>query len=174
MLIYLINPSNKMTSLVNVKEGFGNSLRIWKPLGLLILEGLTSGEHELEIIDENKRIPDYSAKRQPDLVGITAFTSQATRAYEIAAFFRQSGVPVVMGGIHASMRLEEALEWVDTVVIGEARVFGPRCWKIAAIIPLKESTRGILSPWNVSPRFPTIFYRKAIFLDPSRQRAVVR
>jgi hypothetical protein len=32
------------------------------------------------------------------LVGITAFTSQANRAYEVAAHFRRLGVPVVMGG----------------------------------------------------------------------------
>ena len=39
---------------------------------------------------------------RPDLVGITAFTSQANRAYELAAHFRRLGVPVVMGGIHAT------------------------------------------------------------------------
>jgi radical SAM superfamily enzyme YgiQ (UPF0313 family) len=57
---------------------------------------------------------------RPDLVGITAFTSQANRAYEVAAYFRGLGVPVVMGGIHATMCLDEALERVDAVVTGEA------------------------------------------------------
>ena len=57
---------------------------------------------------------------RPDLVGITAFTSQAPRAYQVAAEFRARGVPVVMGGIHATMCLEEALERVDAVVTGEA------------------------------------------------------
>ena len=57
---------------------------------------------------------------RPDLVGITAFTSQANRAYEIAAYFRELGVPVVMGGIHTSMNVEEAIERVDSVVTGEA------------------------------------------------------
>jgi radical SAM superfamily enzyme YgiQ (UPF0313 family) len=34
--------------------------------------------------------------------------------------YRLTGVPVVMGGIHASLRPEEALEFADSVVIGEA------------------------------------------------------
>ena len=57
---------------------------------------------------------------RPDLVGITAFTSQANRAYEVAAHFRSLGVPVVMGGIHATMCLDEVSERVDSVVTGEA------------------------------------------------------
>jgi radical SAM superfamily enzyme YgiQ (UPF0313 family) len=54
------------------------------------------------------------------LVGITAFTSQANRAYEVADHFRRLGVPVVMGGIHATMCLDEVLERVDSVVTREA------------------------------------------------------
>jgi radical SAM superfamily enzyme YgiQ (UPF0313 family) len=57
---------------------------------------------------------------RPDLVGITAFTSQSNRAYEAAAYFRSLGVPVVMGGIHATMCLDEVMEHVDSVVTGEA------------------------------------------------------
>jgi radical SAM superfamily enzyme YgiQ (UPF0313 family) len=53
-------------------------------------------------------------------VGVTAFTSQAPRAYEVAAYFRRLGVPVVMGGIHATMRLDEAMRRTDAVVTGEA------------------------------------------------------
>jgi radical SAM superfamily enzyme YgiQ (UPF0313 family) len=59
-------------------------------------------------------------------VGITAFTSQATRAYELSALFRAMGVPVVMGGIHATMCLAEALGHADTVVTGEAESVWPQ------------------------------------------------
>jgi len=55
------------------------------------------------VVDENLGPPDYAGMPEPDLVGITAFTSQAPRAYELASGFRARGVPVVMGGIHASM-----------------------------------------------------------------------
>jgi radical SAM superfamily enzyme YgiQ (UPF0313 family) len=56
---------------------------------------------------------------EADLVGITAFTSNVGRAYEIADEYRNRGIPVVMGGIHASMLPEEALRHVDAVVAGE-------------------------------------------------------
>ncbi len=94
--------------------------RVWKPLSLLVLGGLTPPEWDVTVVDENLGVPDYTTMPPPDLVGITAFTSQATRAYEVAAAFRGLGVPVVMGGIHATMCLEEARTRVDAVVTGEA------------------------------------------------------
>nr|HOP41564.1 radical SAM protein [Geobacteraceae bacterium] len=54
------------------------------------------------------------------LVGITAMTHQAMRAYEIADTFRERGVPVVLGGIHPTVLTDEALNHADAVVIGEA------------------------------------------------------
>jgi radical SAM superfamily enzyme YgiQ (UPF0313 family) len=123
--LYLINPNNPLVSLANVKESRWNRYRIWKPLGLLVLTGLTPPEWEITVIDENLRRPDYSTMPRPDLVGITAFTSQASRAYELASEFRRRGVSVVMGGIHATMCSQEALRYVDSVVTGEAESVWP-------------------------------------------------
>jgi len=120
MRLYLINPSNPLVSIVNVKESRWNRYRVWKPLSLMVLAGLTPPEWETSIVDENLGVPDYPAMPRPDLVGITAFTSQANRAYEVAGHFRRLGVPVVMGGIHATMCLDEVLEHVDAVVTREA------------------------------------------------------
>jgi radical SAM superfamily enzyme YgiQ (UPF0313 family) len=120
MRLYLINPSNPLVSIVKVKESRWNRYRVWKPLSLMVLAGLTSPEWEITIVDENLGAPDYPAMPRPDLVGITAFTSQANRAYEVASYFRRLGVPVVMGGIHATMCLDEVMERVDSVVTGEA------------------------------------------------------
>jgi len=120
MRLYLINPSNPLVSIVNVKESRWNRYRVWKPLSLMVLAGLTPPEWEISIVDENLGAPDYPAMPRPDLVGITAFTSQANRAYEVATHFRRLGVPVVMGGIHATMCMEEVMERVDSVITGEA------------------------------------------------------
>ena len=120
MRLCLINPSNPLVSIVKVKESRWNRYRVWKPLSLMVLAGLTPAEWETTIVDENLGTPDYTAIPRPDLVGITAFTSQANRAYEVAAHFRRLGVPVVMGGIHATMCLEEVMERVNSVVTGEA------------------------------------------------------
>ena len=118
--IYLINPNNPLVSLAKVKECRWNRFRVWKPLGLLVLAGLTPPGWEITIIDENLGPRNYAAMPPPDLVGLTAFTSQASRAYELAGEFRSRGVSVVMGGIHATMCTEEALRHVDSVVTGEA------------------------------------------------------
>jgi radical SAM superfamily enzyme YgiQ (UPF0313 family) len=115
--LLLINPDNPLVSIT--RDTYLNKWRVWKPLGLLVIAGLTPSDWDITIVDENMTAPDYEAMR-PDLVGITAFTSQATRAYELAAMWRARGVPVVMGGIHASLCCEEAMRRVDAVVTGEA------------------------------------------------------
>jgi len=106
--------------MIKMNKSRWRQYRVWKPLSLLVLAGLTPPEWEITVIDENLGAPDYTAMPRPDLVGITAFTSQAVRAYELADEFRSRGVPVVMGGIHATMCLEEAADRVDAVVTGEA------------------------------------------------------
>lgn len=116
MRLLLINPCNPLVSAVKSRENRWNKYVVWKPLGLLVLAGLTPDNWDISIIDENLAVPDYEKLPTPDLVGITAFTSQAPRAYEIAVAFRDRNIPVVMGGIHASMCTSEAVERVDAVV----------------------------------------------------------
>jgi radical SAM superfamily enzyme YgiQ (UPF0313 family) len=55
-----------------------------------------------------------------DLVGLTCMSHQASRAYQIADEFRRRGRPVVIGGFHATLAPDEALEHADAVVVGEA------------------------------------------------------
>lgn len=88
------------------------------PLALLTVAALTPPEHDVRIIDEGvERLP---ADLEADLVGITATTSAAPRAYQIADQLRARGIRVVMGGMHASAMPDEACEHADAVVIGEA------------------------------------------------------
>ncbi|MHC4639557.1 MAG: B12-binding domain-containing radical SAM protein, partial [Planctomycetota bacterium] len=119
MRLYLINPCNPLVNIVKVRESRWNRYRVWKPLSLMVLASLTPPEWKITIVDENFSAPDYPSMPLPDLVGITAFTSQANRAYEVAAHFRRLSVPVVMGGIHATMCMDEVMERVDSVVTGE-------------------------------------------------------
>ena len=137
--LLLINPSNPLVNMARTSSSrWSRRYRLWKPLGLLVLAGLTPPEWETNIIDENLGVPDYEARPRPDLVGITAFTSQASRAYHLAAQFRGRGVPVIMGGIHASMCQEEAGAYVDALVTGEAE----GVWATA----LADAQRGRLKP----------------------------
>jgi len=133
MRLLLVNPSNPLVSIVRLGESRWNRYRVWQPLSLMALAGLTPPEWEVTLVDENILIPPYHEMRLPDLVGVTAFTSQAPRAYEIAAHFRRLGVPVVMGGIHATMRVDEAARYVDSVVTGEADAIWPQVLADAAV-----------------------------------------
>jgi radical SAM superfamily enzyme YgiQ (UPF0313 family) len=110
--LVLINPVNP----IRTGWTFNKDSR-FPPIGLGIVAALTPDSWSISLIDENWESFTY---QEADLVGITAFTASARRAYEIARIYRERGVPVVMGGIHASMCTEEALRFVDTVVIGEA------------------------------------------------------
>ncbi len=110
--LLLINPVNPGQTGVTV-----NKSSIFPPLGLGIIAALTPEDFEVKIIDEN--IESFKFENA-DLVGITAFTASSNRAYELAAIYREQKIPVIMGGIHASMLPDEALKFVDTVVIGEA------------------------------------------------------
>jgi radical SAM superfamily enzyme YgiQ (UPF0313 family) len=124
--LLLINPSNPLVSMAKTSGSRWNRYRTWQPLSLMVLAGLTSPDWRVQIVDENLGVPEYDTFARPDLVGITAFTSQANRAYEVAAHFRSRGVPVVMGGIHATMCLEEVASRVDSVVTGEAEAVWTR------------------------------------------------
>ena len=151
MRLYLINPSNPLVSIVNVKESRWNRYRVWKPLSLMVLAGLTPPGWEISIVDENLSTPDYRAMPRPDVVGITAFTSQANRAYEVATHFRRLGVPVVMGGIHATMCLDEVMERADSVVTGEPEGVWPQVLEDARHGSLKRRYDGGLAELSNVP-----------------------
>jgi len=65
MRLYLINPSNPLVSMVKVKESRWNRYRVWKPLSLMVLAGLTPPAWEITIVDENLGPPDYSGMARP-------------------------------------------------------------------------------------------------------------
>ena len=54
-----------------------------------------------------------------DLIGISSITSTAPRAFQLAKKFSSMGIPVVMGGPHATFLPEESLIYADYVVRGE-------------------------------------------------------
>lgn len=109
--LLLINP-------VGRKSGFLSSRdTTFPPLSLAYVASLTPPDWHIKILDEN--FDDFKFE-EADLVGITAFTSNINRAYEIAKIYKGKNIKVIIGGIHASMLPDEALQFADAVVIGEA------------------------------------------------------
>jgi radical SAM superfamily enzyme YgiQ (UPF0313 family) len=109
--LLLINPGGR-------KSGFLSSrFSTFPPLGLAYVAAATPADWSVKVFDENF---DPFVFEEADLVGITAFTSNINRAYEIAQIYRERHIKVVMGGIHVSMKPDEALHYADSVVVGEA------------------------------------------------------
>ncbi len=127
---------------------------LFPPLSLMTIAALTPEKHNVAIIDESVDAVDFN--QEPDLVGLTAITATAPRAYQIGDRFRQQGVPVVMGGMHASALPEEALQHVDSVVVGEAEELWPQL--------LEDLEGGSLQP----------IYRHKEYPDPSKIPAARR
>jgi radical SAM superfamily enzyme YgiQ (UPF0313 family) len=73
--------------------------------------------HDVEIYNENICEPDYS-RLEADRIGISLLTSTAKRGYEIAAQFPRE--KIIFGGVHASLLPDEALQYAQQVVVGEA------------------------------------------------------
>jgi radical SAM superfamily enzyme YgiQ (UPF0313 family) len=112
--LLLVNPSDRNAGLAH------NTVMNWPPLHMMTLAAGVSGDWDVEIVDENVRQKDLTSL-EADLVGITTgFTCQAPRAYQLATHLRSKGVPVLIGGCHASMLPDEAARYADSVVIGEA------------------------------------------------------
>lgn len=95
-----------------------------EPLVFAILAGLTPPEVETVLFDE--RLEPIPYDDPADLAAITVETYNARHAYQIAAQYRQRGVPVVMGGYHPTFLPDEALRHADAVVVGDAEQVWPQ------------------------------------------------
>src|SRR6476659_10933225 len=102
-----------------------SDIRSWQmePLPPATIAGLTPADVDVRFYDDRmERIP-YD--EPTDLVAISVETYTAKRAYQIASEYRQRGVPVVMGGFHATLVPDEVAEYADSVVVGEAENVWP-------------------------------------------------
>jgi len=95
----------------------------WKlpRLGLVVLgTRLKAAGYDVKMFVEEVAPVDFAALFSADLVGISTISSTAPRAYEFAKAAKRAGIPVVMGGPHVTFLAEEALQYCDYVIRGEA------------------------------------------------------
>jgi len=88
-----------------------------------VLARLTPRDVAVRFYDD--RLEPIPYNEPTDLVALTVETYSARRAYQIASEYRKRGVPVVMGGFHPTLVPEEALEYADAILIGEAEGLWP-------------------------------------------------
>jgi radical SAM superfamily enzyme YgiQ (UPF0313 family) len=110
-------------------------------LGLLTLAGLTPESfdveyHEIADLKKGEALPEHF-----DLVALSTFTAQLKEAYEVADFYRQRGIPVVMGGITVSSLPAEAKAHCASVVVGEGESLWPQV--------LQDFANGNLKPFYI-------------------------
>ncbi|MEW5820425.1 MAG: radical SAM protein [Cyanobacteriota bacterium] len=111
-------------------------------LALLVLAALTPEKYSVYIEDENVKSIDFNDN--PDIVGITVNVDTSVRAFEIAKIYKAQNIPVILGGIYPSVNPDKALEYCDSVCIGEAEEQWPRM--------IEDVINGRLNPKYYSAR----------------------
>ncbi len=111
-------------------------IRSWQmePLPPALLAGMTPKEVEIKFYDDRMELIPYD--EPTDLVALSVETYTAKRAYQIASEYRKRGVPVVMGGFHPTLVPEEASQYAEAIVVGEAEGLWP--------LVLEDARRGRL------------------------------
>jgi radical SAM superfamily enzyme YgiQ (UPF0313 family) len=135
-------------------------IRSWQmePLAPAVISALTP--REIQRVFYNDSLEPIPFDEPTDLVAMNVEAYTAKRAYQIASEYRKRGVPVVMGGIHATLCAEDVAQYADSVVIGEAE----DVWEKA----LTDAERGTLQTYYQSRERPVHLHShpdRAIFRD---------
>ena len=96
------------------QRGMGTSTDMLFPFPSLTLSTLAATfpeDYDVRIIDES--VSWARGGEQADIVFITSLTSAAPRAYHLADIYRKRGIPVVIGGVHATLQPEEAQAYLS-------------------------------------------------------------
>lgn len=110
----------------------------YAPLTLTTLAGLLPPDVPTEVQIYDEGVADLPERIDADLVGISAITGTAPRAYALADRLRAQGVPVVLGGVHPTLVPDEAQRHADAVVTGYAEDTWPELVRDAAAGRLRD------------------------------------
>jgi len=127
--IRFINPNSKLSTITMpelIRQMTFTRKAIFMPSGLAVCAAVVPEHWQAEIVDECTQDRPHRATADVDIVGITAMTTQARRAYELADAYRALGVTVFLGGIHPSALPEDALPHCDAVCLGDGETCLPR------------------------------------------------
>lgn len=102
------------------KKAGDSYLKSWlmEPLTIAVLNSMIPSRFEREFYDD--RIENINYDTETDVVFITVETYTAKRAYYIASQFRKRGKKVLMGGYHVTLCPEEAAQYADAIMVGNA------------------------------------------------------
>ncbi len=117
--ILLITPESEEINRFRKKQ-FNNFIQITMPY----LAGfIDESKYEIRLVDEyNQKIP---FEEKFDLIAITVNTPNASHCYEISNNFRNNGSKVILGGPHVTLMPDEAINYCDYIIVGEAEDVWP-------------------------------------------------
>lgn len=164
--LLLINP---IQTLHGRRQRGWNGNRFVPPLSLGYVAALTPDRWQVRIADENAGDDAVRMARRsgfvPDLVGISSYTATIPRTYELAAHFRDQGIPVVVGGSHASARPEEVVRHARVAFVGQAEGAWPRLLEDFEGGRLDEVYEGGMPPLEGLPLPRRDLYPHRYFFD---------
>ncbi|MFC2061620.1 radical SAM protein [Elusimicrobiota bacterium] len=127
---------------------------------------------DVEINDENIEKLDLS---EVDLVGLTCQSYNAYRAFYISEEFRKKGVKTILGGVFATAMPEMALEYFDSVVVGEVEGLGEEIISDLKKGSLKRIYKNVIPPDISETHMPRMdllnhnkYYRHNFPIETSR------
>jgi radical SAM superfamily enzyme YgiQ (UPF0313 family) len=123
-------------------------IRSWQmeSLPIAVLAGLTPAEVSIKFYDD--RLESIPFDEPTDLVALPVETYTANRAYQIASEYRARGIPVVMGGFHATLMPDEVARYADALVTGEAEAIWAEVLDDARHHTLKDRYHGHQVPMS--------------------------
>lgn len=167
-LVYLVFPSPDTRKGGDVRMRRDGSAFPLRAVPMMILGALCRrAGWRVRIVDENRE--DLPAD-DPDLVMIAVWTVLAPSAYELADWYRDRGVPVVLGGVHASLLPGEARRHADAVVTGEAESILHEVLAAAAAGRLRPIYDGV---WGGMDQVPGIAEYRDLYDAPMYRRVPV-
>ena len=95
-------------------------------LAMTSIAGATPEGWELAYWDENLLQGTPPCDPLPEVVGISVHLTFASRAYELARWYRAMGSKVILGGLHMVSCPDEALPHADAIAIGDGVALWPQ------------------------------------------------
>src|SRR3990167_8734907 len=97
---------------------FGHEKVFVPPITGIHLAGLTPKKHQVRVF--NQQVDKIDFETDADVIAISFFSGFAPSAYKLAKEFKNKGKIVIAGGPHVTYSVDEALQYFDSVVTGEA------------------------------------------------------
>lgn len=168
-------PINKKKILLVLPDGRIHKLKLWfghsvsfreAPLTLTTLAALIPEDVPAHVEAADESVQSIPFHKEFDLVAISCLTGTSTRAYEIAKHFAAKGSVIVLGGIHVTLRPEEAKEHAHAIVSGCAEEQWPKLLRDFRDGKLKKHYHGHPVPLNNYPIPKTSLLKKGAYMNP--------